>query len=187
MLQATRGDLGGLAGYLDARRPQVLQRWRDAVTGDESLDATSDWSLKQLNDHFPDVLEVLGNVLRCWPDLPVSVTTAEHDAAVAHARTRWLQGYSLRGVVREWGHLNSVVVDEIASFRPLASESGFHRIALAAWARVLNDQQALSALEYHELEQAEAETRGAELRRALDALRSIASDRGRAIATDGGR
>lgn len=96
-------------------------------------------------------------------------------------RARWVQGYSLRGIVREWGHFNAVVLDQIAALASRSGDSAVARVALAVWARIFNDQQAISALEYHQLERSEAETRGAELRRALEALRSGTLDRGRAM------
>ena len=70
-----------------------------------------------------------------------------------------------------------MVVDHILA----CDAPGLHRAALAAWARLFNGQQSRSAIEYREIERAEAETRGAELERVLDALRSGSHVRGRAI------
>lgn len=180
-LHATRTDLDALARALDDARPQLLEAWRDHVAADPSLDAASDWSLRQFNDHFPDVLTVLSQALRSWPELPPALLDREQGHAIAHARARWVQGYSLRGVVREWGHFNAVVVDRLAAFAVRSGDPAIVRLALGVWARIFNDQQSISALEYHQLERSEAETRGAELRRALDALRSGTLDRGRAM------
>lgn len=70
-----------------------------------------------------------------------------------------------------------MVVDHILA----CDAPGLHRAALAAWARLFNGQQSRSAIEYREIERAEAETRGAELERVLEALRSGPHVRGRAI------
>ncbi|GAB6195932.1 sensor histidine kinase [Lysobacter xanthus] len=177
-LHDTREALARLADGLDARRRSLLETWRDLACADASLDAASEWSLLQFNDHFPDVLDAFSRILRAWPDVPDAIADDERAYAFAHARARWIQGYSLRGVVREWGHFNAVVVDQLLA---LADEPAVARASLAAWSRVLNDQQSLSALEYHQLEQAEAETRAVELMRALDAVRSGAVLRGRAM------
>jgi signal transduction histidine kinase len=83
--------------------------------------------------------------------------------------------------MREWGHFNAVVLDRISAYPEFREGGAALRHALAVWARLLNDQQSRSALEYHQLERAEAETRGAELARVLDALRSGARMRGSAI------
>lgn len=178
---ATRADLAALAAALDDAHPRLMEAWRDQVVADETLDAASDWSQRQFNDHFPDVLAALGDALRTWPELPRALLDSEQCHAVAHARARWVQGYSLRGIVREWGHFNAVVLDQIAALASRSGDSTVARVALAVWARIFNDQQAISALEYHQLERSEAETRGAELRRALEALRSGTLDRGRAM------
>lgn len=179
----TRAALTDIADRLDARRERILADWRAAVDADPTLDASSDWTVKQFNDHFPDVLEALGQALRAWPGLPVAQARDERDYAVAHARTRWLQGYSLRGLVREWGHFNAVVVDHLADC--VAGRGGaspqLQRLVSASWCRLLGDQQALSALEYEDLERAGAETRSAELQRLLDVLRSESATRGRAL------
>ncbi len=175
--------LSAIADTLDARRERILAEWRAAVDADPTLDAASDWTVKQFNDHFPDVLEALGEALRSWPQLPVAQARDERDYAVAHARTRWLQGYSLRGLVREWGHFNAVVVDHLADCAPsrAAGDHDLLRTASAVWCRLLGDQQALSVLEYQDLERAGAETRSAELQRLLDVLRSESATRGRAL------
>lgn len=179
----THSALVDIAADLDARRTRILSEWRAAVEADPGLDVASDWTVKQFNDHFPDVLEALGQALRAWPDLPPAQVCDERDYAIAHARTRWLQGYSLRGVMREWGHFNAVVVDHLAActLPHVADDPAVHRAASAIWCGILTDQQTLGALEYQELERSGAETRSAELQRLLDMLRGESATRGRAL------
>ncbi|GHA84065.1 RsbRD N-terminal domain-containing protein [Cognatilysobacter bugurensis] len=175
--------LNRIAASLEARRSAVLELWRDAVTADPTLDSTSEWSIRQFDDHFPDVLDALIRSLRDWPDPSTAAGSDEQALAVLHARARWLQGYSLRGVVREWGHFNAVVVDQMQSC-PLedgAPQREIHRAASAVWAQLLNEQQTLSALEYHNLERAEAQTRATELTRVLEQIRGFTSGRGRLL------
>lgn len=179
--ESTHALLSQLADELAARRQAILDAWRDRVDADATLDAASDWSLRQFNDYFPDVLDALGRALPAWPATPPALVHDEYGQAVAHARTRWVQGYSLAGVVREWGHFNAAVLDAVATLAVDPVDAAVARVALEVWSRVLNDQQSLSAREYHLLEQAEAETRGAELARALESLRSGSLMRGRAM------
>lgn len=182
-LLQTRSLLTEMAVRLDASRSAVMEMWRDSVASDPGLDVASDWTLKQLNDHFPDILESLGRALRAWPDKPALLVSDEQEYAVAHARTRWLQGYSLTGVMREWAHLNAVVVDHIARAAGAVPGVDAHVIGIASkvWALIVGDQQTSSAREYHQLEKAEAETRGAELQRLLDVVRDSGAQRGRAL------
>lgn len=182
-LERTRASLAQIADRLDASRGTTLETWRDTVAGDPTLDAASAWTLKQFNDHFPDVLEALGRALRAWPQAPVPLISEEQAYAVSHARTRWLQGYSLTGVMREWGHFNTVVVDHLMGCVAALPEVDLpaHRVASNVWARLLNDQQTLTVKEYSQLQMAEAETRGAEVQRLLDVVRMHGSVRGRAL------
>lgn len=83
---ATRADLAALAAALDDARPRLMEAWRDHVVADATLDAASDWSQRQFNDHFPDVLAALGDALRTWPELPRALLDSEQCHAVAHAR-----------------------------------------------------------------------------------------------------
>lgn len=170
-----------IADGLDARRSRILEDWRRRVSADTSLDEGSEWTRKQVYDHFPDVLEDFSQILRARPR---GAPTAEQDRllhAHAHARTRWLQGFSLRSVIREWGHFNSAVLAVLHALRgtlPAASEPALWS-AVHEWARLANDQLAASALEYHRLQQAEAQTRADEMVGALDRLRELSEGRAR--------
>lgn len=182
-LESTRAGLGVCAGHLDARRGRLMEMWRDAVSDDATLDVHSDWTIKQFNDHFPDVLEAFGRALRAWPDTPPLLARDKEDYAVEHARARWLQGYSLRGVIREWGHFNRIVVDQIGActLAGVDQEQQVRRVAQGIWADLLNGQMTRSALEYQRLEQAGAATRAAELMRTLERVQQLAAGRGRAL------
>lgn len=173
-----------VADALDARRARILEDWRERVCKDPSLDGSSEWTRKQLYDHFPDVLEDFRRILRASPGDAPAAEDDQFEHAHAHARTRWLQGFSLRAVIREWGHFNSAVVAAIASLR---SESTLDEQSVAtaamAWSGLVNDQLTASALEYHRLLQAEAQTRADELAVALDRLRGLTQGRARVLGT----
>ncbi|GAB2509610.1 hypothetical protein [Lysobacter humi (ex Lee et al. 2017)] len=172
-----------LADRLDERRSRILEQWRARVHGDPALAATSDWTRKQFYDHFPDVLEAYGRLLRVWP---ASSPVAEADQfrhAHAHAKTRWLQGYSLRDLIREWGHFNTAFGLEFHAAREASAEVPARDVALAGtlWSDLVGEQLAESAAEYERLHQAEAATRSEELVGLLERLRLVAAARARSF------
>lgn len=175
--------LAALADALDARRGEILQAWRDRVRDDASLRNTSDWTRKQFYDHFPDVLEAFGRKLRHHP-APVAI--AETDAcrhAHAHAKTRWLQGYALRDLIREWGHFGTSVVAVMGALRESGGVAAGADFAIAEqlWSDLTHGQLTESAQEYQQLQQAEAATRAEELAAMLERLRSLGEVRARSL------
>lgn len=170
------------ADRLDERRSRILEQWRDRVRGDGSLATTSDWTRKQFYDHFPDVLEAYARILRAWPE-PAPIAEADQFRhAHAHAKTRWLQGYSLRDLIREWGHFNTAFGLAFHAVRE-AGDVAANDVAVAStlWSDLVGEQLAESAAEYERLHQAEAATRSEELVGLLERLRRVAAARARSF------
>src|SRR5580698_6954707 len=105
-MQKTDEQLRALASHLNVRRAAILQAWREAVQADRELSAPSSLPRTQFNDHIPELLDAFEKSLRVWFSQERIVTTEERkqDAAI-HGLQRWQQGYRLREVTREWGHL----------------------------------------------------------------------------------
>ncbi|MGY4517083.1 RsbRD N-terminal domain-containing protein [Lysobacter sp. HA18] len=180
------GTLAVLAAELEQRRQTILEHWRERLHNDNTL-STSDWTRKQLYDHFPDVLEAFFRILKSWPQPAVTAESDQFHYAHAHAKTRWLQGYSLRDVIREWTHFNAAVVLELANARmkrATAEADGFIKAEML-WADLAGEQLCESALEFQRLHQAEAATRLQELGDVLDKFRQLSVERahglGRAV------
>lgn len=173
--------LARLADHLDARRPGILADWRDRVRRDASLATTSEWTRKQFYDHFPDVLEAYGRILRHWPDTDPNAEIDQFIHAHAHAKTRWLQGYPLRDLLREWSHFNAAVTHALHAAHAVGP--GLDAMAFmdagTLWAALVGEQLSEGALEYQRLHQAEAATKSEELATMLDQLQSAARDRAR--------
>ncbi|MEO6444072.1 MAG: histidine kinase, partial [Gemmatimonadaceae bacterium] len=112
--QMTDEQLAALASHLSTRRVFILQAWRKAVDGDPELSAPSSLPPTQFSDHIPEQLDAFERRLRGWPR-PESAAAEDQrkkDAA-EHGLQRWQQGYHLREVTREWGHLHLCLVDEL--------------------------------------------------------------------------
>lgn len=107
-------QLLALALHLASRRDAVLQAWRAAVHSDPTLSTPSSLPRSQFNDHIPDLLAAFEKRLRAWPRRESAESGARRkDDAASHGLQRWQQGYHLREVTREWGHLQLCLADEL--------------------------------------------------------------------------
>src|SRR5690242_6015072 len=111
---AQSAELAGLASHLRTRRATILKAWRSAVDSDKDLTTPSSLPRTQFYDHIPAILDDLARRLG-EPD-SASTTGPRRDEAAAHGLQRWQQGYDLREVIREWGHLQLCLGAELDSY-----------------------------------------------------------------------
>lgn len=115
--QHTDEQLTTLALHLTTRRAAILETWRKSVDRDVELTASSSLPRTQLDDHIPELLNAFAKSLRIWPrqESADSKEQRKEDAA-SHGLQRWQQGYNLQDVIREWGHLNLCLLDELHNY-----------------------------------------------------------------------
>jgi signal transduction histidine kinase len=172
--------LASIAAALAARRPAILQRWREAADADPELTTASALSRAQFFDHIPEVLDAFERRLRArLPDERAEAARDERTGAVGHGLVRWQQGYRQRELMREWRHLHLILVDELeelarANPRPDADAYAHARRELAALAA---DGVCDSATQYARLQQTEAAGRLADMEAALAELTRGQSER----------
>ena len=106
-------ELNAVAAHLRERRPAILDAWRVAADLDPQLTTSNSLPRSQFNDHIPDVLDVFERRLQAWPEDPQRLDAEQKKDAASHGLQRWQQGYRLREVTREWGHLHLVLLDEL--------------------------------------------------------------------------
>jgi signal transduction histidine kinase len=172
-----------LAAVLLARRDAILAAWRSA--GDPSTDRgiASSLSRAQFNDHIPAVLDCLGHTLQSLHLEDNAQDAADQYVRVCeHGLQRWQQGYLLRDLIREWGHLQLGVADELERYGAEHPdlEPGVMPAARRAWTQLCADGVTESAAQYWRLHQAESAGHVNDLEKALAALRTM--DRSRAEA-----
>ena len=109
-------ELNAVAAYLRERRPAILQAWREAANADPQLTTSNSLPRSQFNDHIPDVLDNFERRLQAWPDEPQRLEAQQKRDAASHGLQRWQQGYRLREVTREWGHLQFVLLEELEDY-----------------------------------------------------------------------
>lgn len=177
--QNIKPQLQQLADYLSGQREALLDDWRARVQQDEQTQDISRWTRAQFRDHMPLVLDALTQMLEQWRN-PDAAEPEQHQATDDHLRHRWQQGYDLRSLVSEWGHLNECVINAFYDFAALQphSDGAALRVAHQVWAAMLNQCTSENVVEYHSLLQAEAATRAQELEQVLRHLRSMEEQRG---------
>ena len=179
----TREQLSVLAAHLGEQREVILQRWRKATENVAELTIASSLTRLQFNDHIPGVLDSFALRLRAWPEVESpQAQRNEKDQVIEHGLQRWQQGYQLRELTQEWGHLQMAVMEELEAYAPAHPSLGpaVMQVARRAWAQLCWDGISDSATQYWRLHQAEANGHVRELEQALATLNDL--DRARAAA-----
>jgi signal transduction histidine kinase len=186
--RATRAgeQLSALASELLARRDEILKAWRAAGELDAERSIASSLSRAQFNDHIPAVLDCLAHTIEAWPDGQTALAEQNQTAKVCeHGLQRWQQGYQLRELIREWGHLQICVADELERYvaRHPELEPGVMPAARRAWVQLCTEGVTDSATQYWRLHQAESSGHVNDLEQALAALHSLERSRAEAWRT----
>jgi signal transduction histidine kinase len=172
-----------VAAHFAAHRTALLERWHAAADADPRLATASALSRAQFLDHLPEVLDAFEQRLRARDFAARAEAAAdERDGAAGHGRHRWQQGYQQHEVMREWHHLQLVLVDELERFT--AAHPGTDGAALSharrAVAELCSEGVCESAEQYASLQRAEAAARARDLQRALDDLEALQTRRAEA-------
>ena len=173
-------ELDALARHLHENRRTLLETWSAAVAADPELTTASSLPRTQFLDHIPDFLDAFERHVRALP-APESPRLQEDrkDDAGAHGLQRWQQGYQLREVMREWGHLHVCLAAELeryAASRPQLDPATMP-VARRALIDVINDGVQESTAQYFRLRQIEAMGHVREVEQALDEQRNLESQR----------
>jgi signal transduction histidine kinase len=173
-------QLNALAAELLERRDAILVAWRMAghATADRSI--ASSLSRVQFNDHIPAVLDCLAHSIREWPNTcDMQAGQNQTDRVCEHGLQRWQQGYQLRELIREWGHLQIAVSDELEHYAK--THADLHPSVMPtvrrAWMHLCAEGVTESATQYWRLHQAESAGHVNDLERALSAVHAIERSR----------
>ncbi len=169
-------QLALLAAALLARRDAILDAWRAAGDAAGDCSIASSLSRVQFNDHIPGVLDCLAHTIEGLPGVPDAAAGTIYSRRVCdHGLQRWQQGYPLRDLIREWGHLQICVAEELERYAAAnpSLEPSVMPAARRAWTRLCADGITESATQYWLLHQTESAGHVHDLERALEALRTI--------------
>lgn len=172
-----REQFGALTDYLAAGRESILLAWRRAVCADPDQGTGLSLSVGQFLDHIPEMLDAFELKFRSRQDGP-DARTAEIDKKleeVKHGLHRWQQGYRMKELINECGHLQLCLFDEL-DFIAAAHLELDRAVIAAAHRQILtfgNDIISESATQYQRMQQAEAAGRVGDLRSALVTVHDI--------------
>lgn len=171
-------SLAVLAEHLHSRRQSILDAWRGVVLEDPELQTPSRISVLHFEDIAPQILDNFEQRLRTADDQPKR--NSEEESSLEHGAHRWQEGYSLREMVREWGHFQACVLEEIEQFGQTGDglRPDVLPFARKLWLKVCTEGISSSVEEFDRLQRAEAEGVFQDLHQAIMDLESL--DRQRA-------
>ena len=176
----TQAELAAIADHMGARRGAILAAWAAAVHADPGLTTASSLPRSHFIDHIPFALDAYERKLRAstpWESAAAKADQSEY--AAEHGLQRWQQGYNLREVTREWGHLHLSLVDELEEYAATGESAGPAALASArrALIRLCNDGVSESTAQYFQMRQVEAVGHVRDLESALADVRELERQR----------
>ena len=166
-----------LCDYVASRRDAILQAWWDLTAADHLQTTKHSLTRGQFNDHIPQVLNAFERKLRARPGgaAAAGADRDKKDEEVKHGLHRWQQGYRLQELMREWGHLQFCIFEELTAFANTHPEIAPAVIIEANRQLIALVSEAIgeSTGQYERMEQAEAAGHVGDLRGALQKVSEI--------------
>lgn len=179
-MQSHQGSLNALSVHLHKQRDLLLANWLQAMNRDPELITHSSLSRAALEDSIPAILDNLERRLRAEHALAAQrVELEQRESAAQHGLHRWQQGYDIREIMREWGHLQKVLLkamEDYADAHP-ELERKVMRSAREALTTVCLDGMSESIARYVRLKQTDAARRVRDLTDSLDSLQLLENER----------
>lgn len=177
---AVQNRLKLLSAHLRQRRETLLQLWRQTISSDPQLTTGTGLSRSAFEDHIPSILDDLEHRLQAeHARHAMQVDLQQNQHAAEHGMQRWQQGFDIRETMREWGHLQTVILQELdryaAEHRDL--ESVVMSTARDVITRLCMEGNCESASRFMQMQQTEAASRVRDLESSLNALQLLENER----------
>lgn len=172
--------LNRVACHLRDQQELIVDRWRKACEQDEGLEVVHRLTREEFRNNIPGVIEALCDALTTSPREPSDTTRTE---VGKHSHHRWKQGFHLRQLIRDWGHLNRVliaVVNEFSCVNPDCQESDRSK-ANDRLAAFITDAVSSSVRRFDELRRAEAASIETDLTAAKRQFEELTETRGQLL------
>ena len=175
--------MDALSTYLGQRREHLLQLWRETVRRDGELTTSSGLSRSALDDHIPSILDDFAHRLQASPAHYEWAERQQRRDAAEHGLHRWQQGYDIREALREWGHLESVILQELDRYAQEHPQlnPGVMSAARQSLVTLCMEGTCESATRYVRLQQAEAASRVRDLESSLRGLQALEDERSKLL------
>ena len=148
--------LRDLADHIQSRKGDLIDRWRRGCEADGELELVSRFTRQQFRNNIPAALDEFCDALVA--DAGASPgDSVEHEVA-RHGHHRWKQGFSLRQLIRDWGHLNQVLVSAVDRYfcERLPEDAPNRSLALERLAAYMTEAASGSVRRFDELKRAQA-------------------------------
>jgi signal transduction histidine kinase len=111
-----RNDRSPLLDLLTTSREKIVEEWLLRVRRDEQIPKTDELNRFLLIDHIPEILRRITTAMRSHligysSSSETVATVGESPDVKAHSEIRFRQGYQLPEVLREFGHLRTVIME----------------------------------------------------------------------------
>lgn len=167
----TSEQLAAFSQHLARRREAILLIWRKADRADPEQMTGRALTIGQFLDHVPQILDAYELKLRSRPGgLDARAADVEKkQEGVKHGLHRWQQGYRLKELVNECGHLQLCLFEELSSIAAAYPELERETLqeAYRQLINLINETISESAAQYERMQQAEAAGRVVDLMGAL--------------------
>jgi signal transduction histidine kinase len=174
-----------ISNHLALRRDAIMESWREASRNDPEQTTGDSLTRAQFYDHMPDILMAFERSLAAEPGSRSAASAGDEqtEGEAKHGLHRWQQGFRLREVLREWGHLHLCLHDELHAFS--ADHPEIHPAVIAAANRrlikLVNGAVNESSGQYVQLERDAAAGRAKDLEVAITELAVLERQRGELI------
>jgi signal transduction histidine kinase len=170
-------QLAALSDLLSGRREAILLAWRRLDRADPEQMSGRALTIGQFLDHIPPILDAYEHKLRSRPGGTdaQAADVEKKEEGVKHGLHRWQQGYRLKELVRECGHLQLCVFEELGNIVVTHPElePGTLLEARRELLHLINDTISESAAQYERMQQAEAAGRAVDLLNALATVEEL--------------
>ncbi len=174
-------QFSALSDYFAERRDAILQAWRKADRADPEQTTGRSLTLGQFLDHIPEMLDAFEFRLRSRPGGADAraADVDKKDEGVKHGLHRWQQGYRLQELIKECGHLQFCLYQELRLVAEKNPEIQPDTLAEAQCQimALVNDTISESAGQYERMQQAESAGHVGDLRGALATVNEIERSR----------
>jgi len=177
MTDSQRQQFIALSDLFAGRREAILLAWRRADRADPDQTTGRSLTIGQFLDHIPEMLEAFEFRLRSSPGGrdAAHADADKKDEEVKHGLHRWQQGYRLKELINECGHLQVCLFNELVHLASDHPEFG-PEILVEAHRQIMtliNDTIGESAGQYERMQQAEAASHVGDLTGALASVNEI--------------
>jgi signal transduction histidine kinase len=169
-----------LSEFIHTHQTELVEDWWNACEQDALLQPVGKLTREEFRNNIPAAIEGFRTILISVEDELMEVIRKE---VAKHGHHRWRQGFNLRELIRDWGHLNRTLIRVIERFFESIEEmdTKTHQEGLDRLALFMTEATSGSVRRYDELRQEEALALEKEIKEAEKQFDTITKERSRLL------